>query len=96
MGLENQDFEVERGPSWERANWPLSATDDFTGALDPTQMASIISTAGGPTTATELGLSRDVWRKAMKHGRDIRHRWSFLDLADDAGLLDDFLNNDPQ
>ena len=37
-----------------------------------------------------------VWRKAMKHARDVRNRWSFLDLADDAGLLDEFLNNDPQ
>ncbi len=26
------------GPSWQRANWPISATDDLTSALDPTQM----------------------------------------------------------
>ena len=45
MGLENQDFEMERGPSWERANWPLSATDDFTAALDPTQMAVEVKAA---------------------------------------------------
>ena len=47
--------------------------------------------AGGPTTATELGLPRKIWRDAMKYARDVRNRWSFLDLADDAGLLDDFL-----
>jgi hypothetical protein len=34
--------------------------------------------------------------QAMKHARDVRNRWSFLDLADDAGLLDDFLANDEQ
>ena len=28
--------------------------------------------------------------------RDVRNRWSFLDLADDAGLLDDFLSRDAQ
>jgi glycerol-1-phosphate dehydrogenase [NAD(P)+] len=47
-------------------------------------------------TATELGLSRQVWRNAMKYARDVRNRWSFLDLADDAGLLDEFLARDPQ
>jgi len=26
----------------------------------------------------------------------VRNRWSFLDLADDAGLLDEFLARDPQ
>lgn len=45
MGVENQDFEVERGPSWERANWPLSATDDLTASLDPTQMALEVKAA---------------------------------------------------
>ena len=45
MGFENQDFEVERGPSWERANWPLNITDDLTGALDPTQMAVEVKAA---------------------------------------------------
>jgi glycerol-1-phosphate dehydrogenase [NAD(P)+] len=64
--------------------------------MEPDTIASIIRSAGGPTSATELGLPRDIWRKAMKHARDVRNRWSFLDLADDAGLLDEFLNNDPQ
>ena len=34
MGYENQDFEVEQGPSWARPNWPLADTDD---GMDPTQ-----------------------------------------------------------
>ena len=64
--------------------------------MEPGEIAAVIRSAGGPTTATELGLPRDIWRKAMKHARDVRNRWSFLDLADDAGLLDSFLNSDPQ
>jgi hypothetical protein len=32
----------------------------------------------------------------MKRARDVRNRFSFLDLADDAGLLDDFIASDPQ
>ncbi len=76
--------------------WPELREDLKAMMINPAEMASIIASAGGPTTATELGLSRNVWRNAMKHARDIRNRWSFLDLADDAGLLDDFLLNDPQ
>ena len=45
MGEENQDFEAERGPSWARASWPLSTTDDLTASLDPTQMAVEVKAA---------------------------------------------------
>jgi 2-oxoglutarate dehydrogenase E1 component len=45
MGYENQDFETERGPSWARLNWPLTDTDDLTGALDPTQMQVAVKAA---------------------------------------------------
>ncbi|MEY3596352.1 MAG: hypothetical protein RL543_305, partial [Pseudomonadota bacterium] len=41
-----------------------------------------------------LGLPRPVWRDALKYAREIRGRWSFLDLADDAGLLDPFLEEE--
>ncbi len=64
--------------------------------MDPARMKAAILAAGGPTTATELGLPRKVWRDAMKFARDVRNRWSFLDLADDAGILDDFLDRDEQ
>lgn len=64
--------------------------------MDPVQMKATLASAGGPTTATELRLPRKVWRDSMKYARDVRNRWSFLDLADDAGLLDDFLDRDEQ
>lgn len=76
--------------------WPELRAELKAAMLPPAEMKNILASAGGPTDATELGLPRDVWRKAMKHARDIRNRWSFLDLADDAGLLDDFLSRDPQ
>ena len=64
--------------------------------IDPAVIKATLAAAGGPTTATELGLPRKVWRDDMKYARDVRNRWSFLDLADDAGLLDEFLNRDEQ
>ncbi len=78
------------------ALWPALRTELAAFALPPAAMHTALKAAGGPTTATELGLSREIWRDAMKYGREIRNRWSFLDLADDAGLLDDFLDRDPQ
>jgi glycerol-1-phosphate dehydrogenase [NAD(P)+] len=76
--------------------WPELRERLKAAMLPPAEMKSTLAAAGGPTDATELGLPRAVWRQAMKHARDIRNRWSFLDLADDAGLLDDFLSRDPQ
>ena len=78
------------------ALWPQLREELRAMMIEPDEMAQIIRSAGGPTTATELGLPRDIWRKAMKRARDVRNRWSFLDLADDAGFLDEFLNSDPQ
>ena len=76
--------------------WPELRHELKAMMIDPDALEHMLREAGGPTNATELGLPRDIWRKAMKHARDVRNRWSVLDLADDAGLLDDFLANDPQ
>jgi glycerol-1-phosphate dehydrogenase [NAD(P)+] len=77
-------------------HWPQLRNELQTFMIKPEEMQAILRAAGGPTTATELGLSVKLWRNAMKYAREIRNRWSFLDLADDAGLLDDFLSRDPQ
>ena len=76
--------------------WPLLREELRPMLIDPAKMKATIAAAGGPTTASELGLPRKLWRDAMKFARDVRNRWSFLDLADDAGLLDDFLDRDEQ
>jgi len=78
------------------ALWPELRQELRPMLMDPAEMKAALEASGGPTTATELGLDRRVWRNAMKHARDVRNRWSFLDLADDAGLLDDFLDRDEQ
>jgi glycerol-1-phosphate dehydrogenase [NAD(P)+] len=94
-----KSFDRDGADSFNRrveAVWPQLCEEIKGMMIDPDALAATLRAAGGPTTATELGLSRDVWRKAMKHARDVRNRWSFLDLADDAGLLDDFISSDPQ
>ena len=76
--------------------WPELRQELQAFVMDPAKMAATLKAAGGATTATELGLPVNLWRQSMKYARDVRNRWSFLDLADDAGLLDEFLARDPQ
>jgi 2-oxoglutarate dehydrogenase E1 component len=70
MGYENQDFEIERGPSWARDNWPLSDTDDLTGAMDPTQMQVAVKAAAksagkSVSDADAVGAADDAIRAQM-------------------------------
>lgn len=43
--------------------------------------------AGGPTNATELGLEQSFYQEAVLYAREMRNRFSVLDLLADAGLL---------
>jgi 2-oxoglutarate dehydrogenase E1 component len=90
MGLENQDFEIERGPSWERANWPLSATDDLTASLDPTQMAvevkAAAKAAGKPMAEADAVAAASDSIRAMMLVRTYRVRGHLAANLDPLGL----------
>jgi glycerol-1-phosphate dehydrogenase [NAD(P)+] len=43
--------------------------------------------AGCPTTPEEIGLSPEFYATAVRNARFLRNRYTFLDLADDTGLL---------
>jgi glycerol-1-phosphate dehydrogenase [NAD(P)+] len=73
------------------ALWPRSRVELAPMAVPASRMEAALKAAGGPVTGTELGLPVEVWRNAIRHAREIRGRWSFLNLAADAGLLDDFV-----
>lgn len=54
-------------------------------------LADVLRRAGAPTTPEDLGWPRPFYREAVRHAREIRNRFTFLDLAADAGVLDDFV-----
>ena len=54
------------------------------------EMERMLAEAGGPRTAAELGLDRAFYQEAVLHCREMRNRFSFLDIAADAGWLADF------
>ena len=49
-----------------------------------------LAAAGAPTRPSDLGWPMPFYRTAVTRARQIRSRYSFLDLAGDAGLLDGF------
>jgi glycerol-1-phosphate dehydrogenase [NAD(P)+] len=54
------------------------------------ELADALRRAGAPTAPEDLGWTRAYYREAVTHARLIRNRFTFLDLADDAGLLEPF------
>jgi glycerol-1-phosphate dehydrogenase [NAD(P)+] len=74
--------------------WPALREELSAFALPHQEMRRMLAEAGGATTALELGLDPRFYREAVRHAREMRNRYSMLDLADDAGLLDEFLEGE--
>jgi glycerol-1-phosphate dehydrogenase [NAD(P)+] len=74
--------------------WPTLRRELGAVALPVSRMEAALKAAGGPVSGEELGLPRAVWHDAIRFAREIRGRWSFLNLAADAGLLEDFLEDE--
>ena len=70
--------------------WPVMTARLHEVMLPTAQLERTVAAAGAPATAGELGLEPRFYRSAVRHAREIRRRYSILDLASDAGLLDDF------
>ncbi len=70
--------------------WPTLRQELKAFALPVEEMEQLLRDAGGPMTAADLGLPADIYREALVHCREMRNRYAFLDIAADAGLLEDF------
>jgi glycerol-1-phosphate dehydrogenase [NAD(P)+] len=71
--------------------WPSMSPKLREVMLPTARLREALEAAGAPTTARELGLRSDFYREAVRHAREIRDRYSILDLAGDAGLLEEFV-----
>jgi glycerol-1-phosphate dehydrogenase [NAD(P)+] len=64
----------------------------LTGIVRPAaELENVLRRAGAPTRPETLGWSRSYYREAVTHARLIRSRYTFLDLAGDAGILEAFV-----
>ncbi|CAN5464125.1 sn-glycerol-1-phosphate dehydrogenase [soil metagenome] len=51
-------------------------------------IGAALKAIGAPRSHGDIGLGRDYYAGAVGHAREIRNRYTFLDLAADSGLLD--------
>ena len=70
--------------------WPALRQELSRFTIPVDEMTRLLAAAGGPLTAADLGLDAGCYREAVIHCREMRNRFSFLDIAADAGLLDAF------
>lgn len=72
------------------ALWPELRRELQAFVIPVAELQRLLAAAGGPTTAAELGVPVGFYREAVVHCREMRNRFSFLDLAADAGELEAF------
>ncbi len=70
--------------------WPALRAELAAFAIPVEDMTGMLAAAGGPVTADDLGLDPAFYREAVAHCREMRDRFSFLDIAADSGALADF------
>jgi glycerol-1-phosphate dehydrogenase [NAD(P)+] len=70
--------------------WPALTARLGEVMLPTARLRAALEAAGAPTTGVDLGLSPGFYRTAVRHAREIRGRYSILDLAGDAGVLEAF------
>lgn len=74
---------------WIKQNWK-TILRIIKAAPSPSFFRNILKKAGAPTQPHQLGLSPNEVKKAILLGKDIRARYTVLDLAHDLGLLKNF------
>lgn len=74
--------------------WPALREETRPMMIPVSEMESLLRSAGAPVSAKDLGLSSDFYHEAVLHAREMRNRFSFLDLAADARLLESFVTTE--
>lgn len=70
------------------AGWAEIANEITKISLPADTLRETMTRIGGPTAYDDLGLPTDFYRDAVVHAREIRDRFTFLDLAADSGLFE--------
>jgi glycerol-1-phosphate dehydrogenase [NAD(P)+] len=53
-------------------------------------LRQVLVRAGAPVSPSDIGVRAERYREAVLHARELRDRYTFLDLAGDAGMLEAF------
>lgn len=71
--------------------WPELRRTLSAFAMPSAEIARHIRAAGGGATPAEIGMDQELYREALRSSREMRDRYSMLDLAADMGVLEDFI-----
>ncbi|MEO7760378.1 MAG: iron-containing alcohol dehydrogenase, partial [Casimicrobiaceae bacterium] len=71
-----------------QAKWPALVEQANAVRIPSSQLATVMRRAGGPTAPADIGADPAFYWGAVGHARYLRDRFTFLDLAGDAGLLE--------
>ena len=72
-------------------HWPSLREELRAATLPLDQLKRALDAAGVATEASALGLDQAFYANAVMHARELRDRYTMLDLAADAGLLVPFI-----
>jgi glycerol-1-phosphate dehydrogenase [NAD(P)+] len=67
--------------------WNDLVRDVRSASVPASAIAAVLRRAGCPATPADIGLVPGFYASAVRDARFLRDRYTFLDLADDAGLL---------
>ena len=73
-------------------DWPEIRRRIQAVAVPSAQLETILRRAGAPTRPEYLNWAISFYQDAVLHAREIRNRYTFLDLAANSGLLTGFVN----
>ena len=76
------------------ALWPELRAECAAFMLPVERMHWALAAAGGATTALDLGLEPGFYREAVLHAREMRNRYSALDLLADSGELESLVERE--
>ena len=82
--------EAERLNTLLEARWDALRERLLAKSLPAETLSATLDAAGAASTVDGLGLERGFYRQTLGHAREIRDRFTFLDIASDAGGLDAF------
>ena len=72
--------------------WPELRKQLADQLLPATELRDMLRAAGAPADPADLGLTREALKDAYHRARLIRRRYTILDLAAEAGVLDDIVD----
>jgi len=72
-------------------DWPAIRARLLDVHVPPERLRAVLLAAGVPTTPADLGIPADAYARAVRHAREIRGRFTILDLAALGGRLDGLL-----